>query len=77
MTDNLVNLNKARKAKAKAEKDRRAMENRAKFGVSKRERLTKEANEKLADKRVEGHRLNAPKGPRLVTTKDDGDGGGD
>ena len=76
MTSNLINLNKARKAKAKAERERRAVENRAKFGVSKRERVTKEANEKLADSRIEGHRLNPPKGPRLVRSED-GDGGQD
>ncbi|HBF91512.1 MAG TPA: DUF4169 domain-containing protein, partial [Hyphomonas atlantica] len=33
-----INLNKFRKAKAKAEKDQRAKENRAKFGRTKAEK---------------------------------------
>lgn len=52
-----VNLNKFRKAKAKAEKTQKAKENRAKFGRTKAEKqLDKARAEKLA-KLTEAHRL--------------------
>ena len=38
MSDQPINLNKARKAKAKARKEQQAVENRAKFGRTKAER---------------------------------------
>jgi Domain of unknown function (DUF4169) len=40
MSSNIVNLNKFRKAKTRAEQDKRAEENRAKFGRSKEEKRT-------------------------------------
>ncbi|HPF23673.1 MAG TPA: DUF4169 family protein [Hyphomonas sp.] len=52
-----VNLNKFRKAKAKAEKEQTAKENRAKFGRTKVEKsLDKARADKLA-KLTEAHRL--------------------
>lgn len=72
MTRDIINLNKVRKARAKAERERQAAENRAKFGRPKRERLDKEANDALVDRRIDGHRLNPPAKPRLVRDDDDG-----
>lgn len=43
MTAEIINLNKVRKAKERAEKERRAEENRLKFGQSRTERLKSEA----------------------------------
>ncbi|RIJ16120.1 DUF4169 family protein [Henriciella mobilis] len=48
MSDQPINLNKARKAKAKARKEQQAVENRAKFGRTKAERQAETARlEKL------------------------------
>lgn len=56
-TSDPVNLNKFRKAKAKAEKEQKAKENRAKFGRTKAEKqLDKARADKLA-KLTEAHRL--------------------
>ncbi|KCZ89197.1 DUF4169 family protein [Hyphomonas jannaschiana] len=52
-----VNLNKFRKAKAKAEKEQKAKENRAKFGRTKvQKQLDKSRADKLS-KITEGHLL--------------------
>ena len=52
----IVNLNHARKAKAKADKDAVAAGNRVKFGRSKAEK-TKAAIEKtMAEKLIEAHK---------------------
>lgn len=52
----LVNLNKARKARAKAEAEKKAADNRAKFGMTKAEK-TKIADEKSRLARhVDGHK---------------------
>lgn len=52
-----INLNKARKAKAKAEKGQKAKENRAKYGRTKADKdLDKARAEKLA-KLTDAHRL--------------------
>ena len=45
MTSNIFNLNKARKAKDRAEKDKRAEQNRARFGRTK-EKRTSDSDEK-------------------------------
>jgi len=48
VSDQPINLNKARKAKAKARKEQQAVENRAKFGRTKAERQAETARlEKL------------------------------
>ena len=48
MSNQPINLNKARKAKAKARKEQQAVENRAKFGRTKAERQAETARlEKL------------------------------
>lgn len=56
MAGKIVNLNKARKAKARVEKDVTATENRVKFGRKKSE---KEKEAKLAERRkthLDGHK---------------------
>jgi hypothetical protein len=51
----IVNLRTARKRKVRAEKDEVAAANRAKFGQTKAERDKREAEEKLAARRLDGH----------------------
>lgn len=50
MPADIVNLNKFRKAKARDEKDKRASENRAKFGQSKAERVAADDERTRRDK---------------------------
>ena len=52
-----VNLNKFRKAKAKAEKEQRSKENRAKFGRTKAEKQLDKARADKVIKLTDGHRL--------------------
>lgn len=56
----ILNLRRARKAKARAEKDAHAAENRTKFGVSGVVRRLQKAEDKLADKRLSGHKIEQP-----------------
>ena len=51
----VVNLNKARKARAQAAAKAHAAENRAKFGRSKADKATAGAQKRLADRRLDGH----------------------
>lgn len=62
----IVNLNRFRKAKAKADALAAAAENRVRFGRSKAERGEASSHDALAQKRIEGHRLQP-----TVTVKDD------
>jgi hypothetical protein len=56
----ILSLSKARKAKARADKDVTAAANRVKFGRSKAERL-KDANEKsMAEKIIDAHKRDEP-----------------
>jgi hypothetical protein len=52
----IINLRKARKAKARAEKEAEAAENRAKFGRAKEERSQSEAAKDLLDRKLDAHR---------------------
>jgi len=52
----IVNLRKARKAKARAEKETQAAENRIKFGRSKAERDLGTTSRRLAERKLEAHR---------------------
>lgn len=52
-----VNLNKFRKARAKAEKEQKARANRAKFGRTKAEKQIDKARADKLSKLTEGHRL--------------------
>ncbi|MFN0190842.1 MAG: DUF4169 family protein [Aestuariivirga sp.] len=56
MTGDIVNLKRFRKQAARAEKEREAEANRAKFGEMKADRKTRKANDKLAVKRLDLHR---------------------
>jgi hypothetical protein len=53
----VVNLNKYRKLKARKEKERRAMQNRAKHASLPAERALREKKKALEDKRLDGHKL--------------------
>jgi hypothetical protein len=50
----VVNLNRYRKLKAKAERERRAAENRTRFGASKAERGKASAERSLDERRLDG-----------------------
>ncbi|KCZ49401.1 DUF4169 family protein [Hyphomonas pacifica] len=52
-----INLNKFRKAKAKAEKEQRAVENRAKFGRTKADKTLDKARADKVIRLTDGHRL--------------------
>ena len=53
----IVNLRKARKAKARVQEGAKAAENRIKFGRSKAERTASEAQEHLTGRQFDAHRL--------------------
>ena len=53
----IINLNKARKAKTRADKKIQAAENRAKFGRSGADRKRDEARAAKAERDLAGHRL--------------------
>jgi hypothetical protein len=52
----IINLRKARKKKARAEKEAEAAENRAKFGRPKEERSQSEAAKDLLHRKLDAHR---------------------
>ena len=52
----IVNLREARKAKARADAEVRAAENRVKFGRTKEEKRKAKAEQALDARRLEGHR---------------------
>lgn len=53
----VINLNRYRKAKQAAERERRANERRLRFGMPKAEREQKTAEQSLEKRRLEGHRF--------------------
>lgn len=53
----IINLRAVRKQKARTEKTVQAQENRILFGRSKAEKLRDEAEKSMADKRIDGHKL--------------------
>lgn len=55
-----INLNRVRKARARAEKDALAAENRARFGRSKAERQKAAAEKSLTQKMVDAHKRDTP-----------------
>ena len=58
----IVNLNKARKARAKQDKRARADANAVKFGRSKAQKTAEAADNAAKAARIDGHRLsNKPK----------------
>lgn len=54
----IISLSKARKAKARADKEQAASENRIKFGRTKAEKQLDKAKDVLATRRIDGHRRN-------------------
>jgi hypothetical protein len=52
----ILSLSKARKAKARAERDAVAEANRIKFGQTKAEKAKVEAEKALADRNIDGHK---------------------
>ncbi|MGE5545340.1 MAG: DUF4169 family protein [Solirubrobacterales bacterium] len=57
----IVNLNRFRKAKAKAEARRTAEANRARFGRTKAEKEAVKAAEERAERQLDGKKLDANK----------------
>jgi len=53
----IVNLNKARKAKARTDKDRRAQANRVKHGMPKALKQLDATNKALRDKKLDAQKL--------------------
>ncbi|TAD87062.1 MAG: DUF4169 family protein [Alphaproteobacteria bacterium] len=56
----IINLRRQRKAKARAEEDRVAAANRAKFGRSKADRTRTTEDALRAERHLDGHRLPQP-----------------
>lgn len=52
----ILSLSKARKAKARTEKEAAAEANRLKFGRTKAEKLKHASEKARADKRIDGHK---------------------
>lgn len=53
----LVNLNKARKARAKSEAEKMAADNRLKFGMTKAEKKKRADEKTRLARHIDGHRL--------------------
>ena len=60
MTAEIINLNKVRKAKARAEKEQRAEENRVRHGRTKAERDADDARRSAENVHLDGMRREAP-----------------
>ena len=56
----IVNLNKFRKAKQRAEAKAKAAENRAKSGRTKAQKKQDRDETKAAEEKLEGHKLDEP-----------------
>ncbi|HHL3492259.1 TPA: DUF4169 family protein [Legionella pneumophila] len=53
----IINLNKRRKAKARLEKEKKASENRIKFGRTKKEKQLGKQDSELSERHLDGHKL--------------------
>lgn len=60
-----INLNKARKAKAKAAKMVESAQNRAKFGQTKGEKTAQTLRQQKAGSALDGHKLKSEVGPDI------------
>ena len=60
----IVNLRRARKGKARAEKDARAAENRTQFGRGKAEKRATKAERGRAETALDGKKLEDDPGPK-------------
>lgn len=72
MTAEIVNLKTVRKRRARADKDKRAEENRRRFGASKAERSEAKTTRNQLDSTLDGARREQP---RLDDAHDDLDPG--
>ncbi len=55
----VINLNQKRKAKARTEKEKKASQNRTKFGRTKEEKNLEKRKAMQIEKHLEGHKLNS------------------
>ncbi len=62
MPADVLSLSKARKAKSRIASEAAAQQNRVLFGRTKAEKLKDKAEKALAERRIEAHRLDLPKG---------------
>ncbi|STX29006.1 Uncharacterised protein [Legionella beliardensis] len=53
----IINLNKKRKAKLRLEKEKKAAENRIKFGRTKKEKQLEKQDSKRSERHLDGHKL--------------------
>ena len=60
MPDNIVNFNKARKAKARRQKEIKAAENRVKFGMKKSKKEKAKVNLQKLNTHLDGHKREKP-----------------
>jgi hypothetical protein len=60
----IVNLNKFRKAKAKAEKEAEAETNRVRHGRTKAERETQRRTDEHSSRKLDGHRIDPDDDPK-------------
>ncbi len=60
MPATILSLAKARKTKARTDKEQQAQQNRVLFGRSKAEKLKDAVEKSLADRRIEAHRIAPP-----------------
>jgi hypothetical protein len=72
MPADILNLRRARKAKARSEKERQAEENRVRHGQSKSTRQLRQGREEIESRRLEGHRRES-QAPVVDPDVDDGD----
>jgi Domain of unknown function (DUF4169) len=71
MSADILSLSKARKAKARADKEAKAAGNRVLHGRTKAEKQLANAEKALADKRVAAHRLEPAPVATLTLRKPD------
>lgn len=53
----VINLNKKRKAKNRLEKEKKASENRIKFGRTKKEKQIEKQENERTERHLDGHKL--------------------
>lgn len=53
----IINLNKRRKTKIRLEKEKKASENRVKFGRTKKEKQIEKQDNERNERHLEGHKL--------------------
>ena len=53
----VINLQKKRKAKARTDKEKQAVENRVKFGRTKAEKQTEKLKSEILSRHIDGHKL--------------------